>query len=213
MKTSAFSSAREAKEFLVAKIVEEAQREGVALSEVERKMLYFTESGWTLPDIMDVSAKFDEEYDQAEYETKIAKLIKHAVKRTEKENPEEYKGWLAAVERLSKEDHYILAMTELGGIGGFRTNSDWQLWPWVVGLMLVMGLGSAIMNHYGFPSGSRHGNAGGSYNLKADKIFGYLWLAIAVLGFVYLVLPAAIRIAVNTQLMRAFGILVRRKQK
>jgi len=46
-----FTSAREAKEFLVAKIAEEAQREGVPLSEVERKMLCFSETGWTLPDI------------------------------------------------------------------------------------------------------------------------------------------------------------------
>ena len=50
-----FASAREAKEFLVAKIAEEAQREGVPLSEVERKMLYFTETAWTLPDIMEVN--------------------------------------------------------------------------------------------------------------------------------------------------------------
>jgi hypothetical protein len=48
----AFHSGREAKEFLISRIVEEAQRENIPLSEIERKMLYFTESGWTLPDIM-----------------------------------------------------------------------------------------------------------------------------------------------------------------
>ena len=47
--------AREAKEFLISKIVAEAQRENAPLSETERKMLYFTESGWTLPDIAQVS--------------------------------------------------------------------------------------------------------------------------------------------------------------
>ena len=69
-----FASAREAKEFLVARIAEEAQREGVPLSEVERKMLYFTETAWTLPDIMEVNDQFDREYDAAEYEKKIADL-------------------------------------------------------------------------------------------------------------------------------------------
>jgi hypothetical protein len=51
----AFHSGREAKEFLISELVAEAQDENVPLSEVERKMLYFTESGWTLPDIMTVS--------------------------------------------------------------------------------------------------------------------------------------------------------------
>ena len=67
-----FANAREAKEFLVTRIVAEAQRESVSLSEVERKMLYFSETGWTLPDIMVVSDAFDRDYDQAKYEEKIA---------------------------------------------------------------------------------------------------------------------------------------------
>ncbi|HEX3353709.1 MAG TPA: hypothetical protein VHS34_12870 [Terriglobales bacterium] len=41
MKT--FLGCREAKEFLISEIVAEAQRENAPLSEVERKMLYFTE--------------------------------------------------------------------------------------------------------------------------------------------------------------------------
>lgn len=41
----AFHNAREAKEFLISKIVAEAQLEGIPLSEIERKMLYFSESG------------------------------------------------------------------------------------------------------------------------------------------------------------------------
>jgi hypothetical protein len=68
-----FPSARDAKEFLVSRIVAESQREGVSLSEVERKMLYFSESAWTLPDIAEVNDAFDREYNQAEYEQKLAK--------------------------------------------------------------------------------------------------------------------------------------------
>ena len=40
-----FSTAREAKEYLIAQIVAEAEREHVPVSEVERKMMYFTETG------------------------------------------------------------------------------------------------------------------------------------------------------------------------
>jgi hypothetical protein len=81
---SRFGNAREAKEFLVSKIADEAQREGAPLSEVERKMLYFTENYWTLPDMMEVNEAFDRDYDAAEYEKKIAQLVRHAHARTRK---------------------------------------------------------------------------------------------------------------------------------
>jgi hypothetical protein len=41
---SHFASVHDAKEFLVGQIVEEAHVEGVPLSEIERKMLYFSEA-------------------------------------------------------------------------------------------------------------------------------------------------------------------------
>ena len=44
-----FAQTRTAKEFLVHCIVDEAQREGTPLTEVERKMLYFSETHWSLP--------------------------------------------------------------------------------------------------------------------------------------------------------------------
>jgi hypothetical protein len=102
---TAFHSGREAKEYLVSKIVEEAQRENVPLSEVERKMLYFTESGWTLPDIMKVSEDFDREYDQVKYEQKIAKLVTKAYRSARKGSRDDYDRWWAAIRFLQREDH------------------------------------------------------------------------------------------------------------
>jgi len=123
-----FHSAREAKEFLVAQISEEAQREGVSLSDVERKMLYFSETAWTLPDMTEVSDKFDEEYDQDQYEKKIAKLIRSAIKRARKESPEINKGWLDAVQRLKREDHYILVMIRRAGVSLRPPHDLLKLW-------------------------------------------------------------------------------------
>lgn len=120
---SRFADAREAKEFLVARIVAEAQREEVPLSEVERKMLYFTETAWTLPDIMEVNEQFDREYNAAEYEKKIAGLIRKARKRARKEDKKEFDEWSAAVRRLSKEDHYLLVMTQQAGISAGQNGS------------------------------------------------------------------------------------------
>jgi len=111
-----FGSAREAKEFLVARIAEEAQREGVPLSEVERKMLYFTETAWTLPDIMEVNDQFDREYDQEEYEKKIAGLIRNSRKRARIEDKQEFDDWSEAIRILRKEDHYLLVMDGQAGI-------------------------------------------------------------------------------------------------
>ena len=75
-----FSSAREAKEFLVSTIVDEAQRENMPLSDLERKMLYFSENYSSLPDIMEISDEFDRTYDLGEYENKIARLIRALVR-------------------------------------------------------------------------------------------------------------------------------------
>jgi hypothetical protein len=66
-----FASSMEAKEFLVSRIIEEARKRHVRLSELERKMLYFSEGHPTLPDIMEVNEKFEAEYDNEKYETKI----------------------------------------------------------------------------------------------------------------------------------------------
>jgi hypothetical protein len=119
MKT--FHSGREAKEFLISRIVSEAQRENVLLSDVERKMLYFTESGWTLPEMDVVSADFDRDYDQNECEQKIARLIRKAAKHDRKKSREEYDAWWSAIRFLKGGDHYISVMI---GIAGLRPAGD-----------------------------------------------------------------------------------------
>ena len=130
-----FVGARDAKEFLVARIVVEAQREGVSLSEIERKMLYFSETAWTLPDIREVSDAFDPEYDQDEYEKKIARLIRNARERARKENKQDLEAWSDAIRTLGKEDHYILEMIRQAG-GSARPPGD-LLKLWGTALVVV----------------------------------------------------------------------------
>jgi hypothetical protein len=67
-----------AKQFLISRVVDEAKVEGVPLSEVETKMLYFTEVHPSLPDMYEVNAEFERSYDSDEYEAKIASLLKKA---------------------------------------------------------------------------------------------------------------------------------------
>jgi hypothetical protein len=106
---------------LISRIVAEAQRENIPLSEVERKMLYFTESGWTLPDMTAVYEDFDRDYSQNKYEKKIAKLIRKAAKHDYRESREEYDAWWSAIRFLKREVHYISVMI---GIAGLRPAGD-----------------------------------------------------------------------------------------
>ncbi|MGB2634345.1 MAG: hypothetical protein WAM58_10450 [Candidatus Acidiferrum sp.] len=68
----------EAKDFLVHQAVEQAGLEGVPFSDLERRMMYFTESGEMPEDLFELYAAFDTEYESAEYENKVAKLMRHA---------------------------------------------------------------------------------------------------------------------------------------
>lgn len=176
---NAFHSAREAKEFLASRIVEEAERENVALSEVERKMLYFSETDWTLPDMSEISDAFDREYDQDEYEKKISLLIDQAAKRDRKESPALYRSWWDAIRHLKREDHYILVMISAAGL---RPPGD-QLKLFGTAILLVtflvaIGLLKAFLSQkYGIDF-ERHMPSG-------DAIAFFIWITAAcvVVGY------------------------------
>jgi len=186
-----FSSAREAKEFLVSRIVEEAQREGAPLSEVERKMLYFTETGWTLPNIMDISDEFDRDYDRIKYEAKIAHLIRNDTKRLRKENQVEFNRWLNAVRILRKEDHYILVMIDESGIATHSLYSNVNRKSLALGIILacVILAISVVGSHFGV-TGPRARAEFGSYTIdeRMTNFFGYACLCsilFALCGIVF----------------------------
>jgi len=111
-KTAAFRTIREAKDFLANSIAAEAQRNGTPLSEIERKMLYFTETGWTLPDMKEVSAEFDRNYDQRDYERKIGELVNNIQVRFADQGVLEQERWNAALEKLSHGDHYLMVLAD-----------------------------------------------------------------------------------------------------
>jgi hypothetical protein len=173
----AFHTGREAKEYLVSKVVEEAQRENVPLSEVERKMLYFTESGWTLPEIMQVSEDFDREYDQDKYEQKIAKLIAKADRRMRKGSRDDYDGWWAAIRFLQREDHYISVMIRLAGL---RPRGDQlRLFATALGIVGCIFIWTFISIKYDIPAPSR-----GNLAIFIWAVLACLFLAFMLLRFI-----------------------------
>ena len=98
---------KDAKDFLAGRIAAEAEREGTPLSKIERKMLYFSETDWTLPDIRTVNAEFEGNYDEEEYEKKIAGFVRSIEVRNHAEDPQAESDWDEAVLKLSEGDHYL----------------------------------------------------------------------------------------------------------
>jgi hypothetical protein len=113
--------AREAKDFLVAQTAEQAALEGVPLSDLEKRMMYFTESGYVPEDPIKLNDEFEAEYDSDEYEAKISRLLHHAYQRLRKENDTARKNWDLAIKCLRRGDHYLLVMW------GLSPRSEWSV--------------------------------------------------------------------------------------
>jgi cell division protein FtsI/penicillin-binding protein 2 len=128
MSGKGFRSVREAKDFLADKIAAEAVQEGTPLTEVERKMLYFSETGWTLPDMAEASADFDRDYNQDEYEQKIAGIVRGIQAGDEGRSEEEKEAWYQAVLKLCDGDHYLLVLIDATSPARGRVPSSWERW-------------------------------------------------------------------------------------
>ena len=104
------------KQFLVAVIVAQAQRDGIALSAVDKKMLLYSETSASESD-MGVADQFDAAYtdDEEVYEQKITELFRRAYAR---DQPDTLKNaaWGRALAALRDEDIYGLVMVDRAGI-------------------------------------------------------------------------------------------------
>ena len=80
---STMSTPESAKKFLLAKLLEQATLDGVSISDIEKRMFLFSETSQDPPDF-EASGRFDKEYDDDAYETKIAQLLKRAYARDAK---------------------------------------------------------------------------------------------------------------------------------
>ncbi len=124
-----FATDREALDFLADRIVAEAKRKNVPLSAVERKTLYFSETDWTLPDMAKVSANFDQDYDQDEYERKVGRLIANITANHHGHNEEQEEKWDAAVDKLSGGDRYLQVLLSLASSTSFGLQKGFGFVP------------------------------------------------------------------------------------
>jgi hypothetical protein len=102
---------KQAKDFLVGQTVEQAVLDGVSLADVEKRMMYFTESDpASCNNPIELNDEFEAEHETKEYETKISRLLHHAYSRLKEENPERARNWDQAIRTLRKGDHYLLVL-------------------------------------------------------------------------------------------------------
>jgi hypothetical protein len=109
--------AREAKDFLVQQTAEQAAIENVPLSDLEKRMMYFTESGECPEDPVALNEAFEAQYDTEKYEAKISSLLHHACKRLRKDDGQKSRMWDSAIRCLKQGDHYLLEMWDMQSAG------------------------------------------------------------------------------------------------
>lgn len=126
-----FQSERSAKEFLAGRILAEAERQGALLSDVERKMLYFSENGWTPPDMAEANAAFGRDYEETAYEEKIAGLVRGIYARDDRTD-QEIESWNDACVKLGDGDHYLLVLIDgANSLPGSKSSPLGRLGRWL----------------------------------------------------------------------------------
>jgi hypothetical protein len=109
-RVTSFRTQTDAKQFLVARVIEQATSEGVHLSDAERHMLSWSESD---PDFTpDFDLAEAPEVAEAVFEPKMAALIRHAYDRDCRLNGQAALMYDEALAKLSEGDHYISVIVE-----------------------------------------------------------------------------------------------------
>jgi hypothetical protein len=135
---------KEAKDFLVQRTTEQATRENTPLSDLEKKMMYFTESdASSCEKPVELNDEFEAQYDTAEYEAKISRLLHHAYNRLKVEDPDGKRNWDQAIGTLRKGDHYFLVLWDLKLPSEHPTRDFFKLLG--VGLLVAVAIAIATL--------------------------------------------------------------------
>jgi hypothetical protein len=150
---------KQAKDFLVQQTAEQAARENIQLSEIEKRMVYFTESDAASCDNpLELNEEFEAQYDTAEYEAKLSRLLHHAYDRLKREDPEGKRNWDLAIRTLRKGDHYALVLWDTKPASEHPTRDSFKLLG--VGMLIAMGIGIAAI-------------FAAKYNVDSHRFSGY----------------------------------------
>ena len=151
---------KQAKDFLVQQTAEQATRENIPLSDIEKNMMYFTESdASTCENPIELNNEFEAQHDTAEYEAKISRLLHHAYERLKGEDPERVREWNLAIRTLRRGDHYILVLWDTKPPSEHPIRESLKLLG--VGMLVAVGIFIVIVLQ-------------GKYNISFDRFRKYL---------------------------------------
>ena len=104
---------KEAKDFLVEQAVQQAALENESLSVIEKRMMYFVENDATsCLNPVELNDEFEAQCDTTAYEAKMSRLLHHAYRRLQADDPERLRTWKEAMSLLYKGDHYLPVLWE-----------------------------------------------------------------------------------------------------
>jgi hypothetical protein len=150
---------KQAKDFLRQQTAEQAALEGVPFSDIEKRMMYFTESDASCENPLELNEKFEAQFDTQKYEAKISRLLLRARERLKREDPAKARTWDQSIRALRKGDHYILVLWDINPPSEHRIRDSFQLLG--LSLLLVAGIGVAAV-------------LAAKYNISLDRFRGYL---------------------------------------
>ncbi len=105
-----FASEAQAKEYFVERVLAQAERDGVPLSEAERSMLGWSESDPDCKVDDRLWDRFERETTDVDFEEKVAALLRDAYRHDVAHEPGALASYRDAYAALCEGDHYILVM-------------------------------------------------------------------------------------------------------
>jgi hypothetical protein len=130
---------KQAKDFLADQAAQQAVLDRIPLSEIEKRMMYFTESDpSSCDDPVALNDEFEAEYEMPEYEAKMSKLLHRAYKRLKSESPEQKRNWDEAIRVLRRDDHYFLVLWDIKPASEHRLRDSFALLG--TGILVATGL-------------------------------------------------------------------------
>ncbi len=142
---------KQAKDFLVQQAAKQAALEGAPLTDIEKRMMYFTND------------ELEGRYETWEYEVKISRLLHHSYKRLREEDTEGASDWRQAIGTLRRGDHYLLVLWHIKPPSEHPIFHFFKLFG--VGLFIAMGIGIAAL-------------LAAKFDISPDRYRKYLTLAI-----------------------------------
>ena len=127
------------KQFLIDRILEQAKLEGVSLTDIEIRMLKFSEASSSKD--LEAAELFERDYNDEEYEARIAGLIRNAYERAGQNGDQE--AWDSALVRVAGRDLYLNVMIRSSGIEKNTFPGEWKyglyaMFPWALTLAGVV---------------------------------------------------------------------------